>query len=72
MFNRKDFARLAEQLAGIKGRFILSINDRPEIRKLFSGFKIEAVATTYSVSSGAACAATELIVSGPARRGGRR
>jgi len=35
VFSRADFMRLAEMLRGIRGRFILSINDRPEIRELF-------------------------------------
>jgi hypothetical protein len=35
-----------ELLRGISGRFILSLNDRPEVRETFSGFDIEAVETT--------------------------
>ena len=50
LFIRADFTRLAEQLATIKGRFLMSINDVPEIRELFSAFQIEEVKTTYSVS----------------------
>ena len=50
LFGRADFERLAEQLAGIQGRFILSINDRPEIRALFAWASIEAVETTYSIA----------------------
>ena len=49
LFKREDFAVLAEQLAGIKGRFIMSINDTPEIRKLFGGFRIRTVPTRYSL-----------------------
>jgi len=37
IFSRDDFAKLSEQLAGIKGRFLLSINDTPEIREIFVG-----------------------------------
>jgi len=37
-------------LAGIKGRFVLSINDRPEVRELFKEFQIKSVSTTYSAS----------------------
>ncbi|WP_246135582.1 DNA adenine methylase, partial [Pararhodospirillum oryzae] len=32
MFGRADHARLADALLGLKGRFVLSINDVPEIR----------------------------------------
>lgn len=49
MFSRADFARLAEVLAGIEGCFILSLNDVPAVREIFSSFKIFAVATTYSI-----------------------
>ena len=31
---------------------MLSINDRPEIRKLSSGFMLEAVATPYAIRGG--------------------
>jgi DNA adenine methylase len=53
VFDRADFERLAEQLAGIKGRFLLSLNDTPGVREVFGRFDIEAVETTYTVGSGA-------------------
>ncbi|NOX39753.1 MAG: DNA adenine methylase [Alphaproteobacteria bacterium] len=62
MFDRGDFARMADVLAGIKGRFILSINDRAEIRELFGGFHIEPVRLKYTVAAGGAKDAQELIV----------
>ncbi len=49
MFNREDFAAIAKQLSDIKGRFILSINDVPEIRQLFSKFTIIEAPTTYQL-----------------------
>ncbi|KMK68547.1 site-specific DNA methylase [Puniceibacterium sp. IMCC21224] len=49
MFSRADFAALADQLAGINGRFILSINDTPEIRTTFAGFTMAELLTTYTV-----------------------
>lgn len=64
-FARADFERLAEQLAGIRGQFILSINDTPGAREVFSRFDIEAVQTTYSIGTASAKAAKrvgELIV----------
>ncbi len=64
MFSRDDFARLAELMGALKGRFILSINDRPEIRELFEPFTIAPVATTYTVHrSGNGRAAQELLIS---------
>lgn len=50
LFSRAEFAVMAEQLAGIEGRFILSLNDCPEVREIFKGFTIRAVETVYSVS----------------------
>mgnify|MGYP003861539895 CR=1 FL=1 len=63
VFGRADFARLAEQLAGIKGRFLLSINDTPGVREVFGGFDIVEAETTYTVASGGGVRAAELIIS---------
>ena len=63
IFGRDDFARMAELLADIKGRFILSLNDRPEVRDTFSAFDIEAVTTTYTANARAARKAAELLIS---------
>ncbi|NDK34509.1 DNA adenine methylase [Rhodovulum sulfidophilum] len=62
LFDRDQFAELAERLARIKGAFVLSINDRPEIRDLFGAFVIEEVRLTYSVSKSGTTAARELII----------
>lgn len=50
LFSRDDFDRLAAQLEGIKGRFLLSLNDLPEVREMFRKFDIQPVNTTYSAS----------------------
>jgi DNA adenine methylase len=50
IFAREDFEKLATQLRGIKGKFLLSLNDVPEIREIFSGFIIEGVTVTYTCS----------------------
>ena len=47
-FEPKDFETLAQALANIKGRFLMSLNDHPEVRKLFDAFKIRPVALKYS------------------------
>jgi DNA adenine methylase len=33
-----DFERLAKTLKGIKGKFLMTINDSPNVRNLFKGF----------------------------------
>lgn len=71
MFDRAEFERMAAVLSGLQGRFILSINDVPEIRKTFAGFAVKPVSLTYTVArSTNAHQARELIISG--RRSGRR
>lgn len=64
MFGRDDYRALAKVLGNIKGRFLLSINDVPEIRATFDGFAMEEMQTTYSVSKGQRISAGELIISG--------
>lgn len=62
VFARADFAALATQLADIAGRFILSINDTPEVREIFGRFRFEAVETTYTISQSDAQKVSELII----------
>ena len=62
LFAREDFARLAEVLRGIRGRFLLSLNDRPEVRKLFAGFERERVRVRYTMGMDQQIAA-ELLIS---------
>ncbi len=45
----KDYDRIARILSDIKGRFILSINDHPDMREVFKGFNIKPVSLLYSV-----------------------
>lgn len=63
MFAQADFDEMATTLAGISGAFVLSINDRPETRELFSTFEVEEVRLKYTVSKDAATDAREMIVS---------
>jgi DNA adenine methylase len=50
LFERADFERLARLLAGLKGDFLLSLNDAPEVWEIFDRFVIESIETTYSIS----------------------
>lgn len=50
MFERDDFTHLAKQLAGIKGKFLLTINDLPETREIFKDFRQSKVSVRCSVS----------------------
>ena len=65
LFGREQFAVMAGRLAGLKGRFILSINDVPATRAIFGRFAWEEVELSYQVGGGRGTPARELIVSGP-------
>lgn len=62
VFSRDDFAALADQLEGIKGRFVLSINDTPGAREVFGRFHQVQLPVTYTVGAGAAKKVNELVV----------
>ena len=47
-FSEDDFKKLAERLQGLRGRFILSLNDVPEVRSLFARFRIKGVNLHYT------------------------
>lgn len=51
LFSRERFVDLAGALRGIKGRFILSLNDLPEVRETFAGFRFQEVKTSCSIGS---------------------
>ncbi|PCI85794.1 MAG: DNA methyltransferase [Hyphomicrobiales bacterium] len=63
MFKQSDFEVLNELLKGLKGRFILSLNDRPEVREIFNSFEIEVVNVTYTLASKSAKKVGEVMVS---------
>jgi DNA adenine methylase len=50
-------------LSELKGKFILSINDTPEIRSLFKGFKVRREKTIYTATAAAKKRVTELAIS---------
>ena len=65
-FGRDQYQAMANQLAGIAGQFMMSINDTPFIRDTFERFRIDEVETTWMLSSASAGhgkKVTELIVS---------
>ncbi|HBS99157.1 MAG TPA: DNA methyltransferase [Citreicella sp.] len=65
LFKRSDFDELAEQLASLKGRFVLSLNDVPEVRRIFARFHLTEVTTTYGIANaaGGQGARRELLIS---------
>lgn len=49
-FNLDDHVRLRDTLKNIKGKFLLSYNDCPEIRELYSGFPLFDFSRTHSMA----------------------
>ena len=61
LFERADFRRMAELLGGLKGAFVLSLSDVPEVRELFGRFRIERIGVTYKTNG--TKRVTELLIS---------
>lgn len=60
-FSRADFEALRDALEASEARWILSINDVPEIREMFAGHAMEEVSLHYGVGGGQTVA-KELII----------
>jgi len=58
----EDFAHMAERLKELKGKFLLSLNDVPEVRALFDGFVIRDIDLHYSAQKTAGRRYKELII----------
>lgn len=64
MFQRDEFERMADQLSTVRGKFILSLNDHPDVRRIFARFRFDEADLTYTVGGGLkAVKARELIIS---------
>lgn len=48
-FGRDQYERLATTMARMKGKALLTINDHPDIRRLFRGFKYDRAEVRYTV-----------------------
>ena len=62
-FETQDFLDLAAVLKQIQGKFMLSINDHPDIREIFYGFNRREVSLLYTISQTGPVEANELIYS---------
>lgn len=61
-FEEKDYVELADRLKTLKGKFLLSLNNTPEIRQIFRAFNIETLAMTYSSQRKAGKKYQELLI----------
>ena len=57
-----DFIKIADVLKSLKGSFILSLNDHPEIREVFKDFNLTPVKLKYSISAKQPTTGSELII----------
>ncbi len=65
-FSEKDFVDLREILQTIKGKFLMTINDTPEVNEIFGCFSIEKTNLKYSCctsTKGREKLRTELLIS---------
>jgi DNA adenine methylase len=64
-FPFENYERLADFMRRCKGKVMVSINDHPEIRRVFDGFHFEHLSIRYSNSNqrrGKAEVASELVI----------
>jgi DNA adenine methylase len=62
-FPFERYEEIATVMRGIKGKAILTINDHPDMRKVFSGFRIETAEINYTVGgAGKGKTSQEMIV----------
>lgn len=62
-FGLDQYEKMAGLMRSMAGKAILSINDHPDIRRVFAGFQMEQVGIDYNVGGGGkAVARTELII----------
>lgn len=63
-FPFSEYEQMAECLRKLQGKALVSINDHPDIRRVFKGFRMDAVDISYTVGGGARPAKRrELIIS---------
>ncbi|MFZ6871177.1 DNA adenine methylase [Undibacterium sp. Di27W] len=51
-FGIEQYELMADALKKLKGKAIISLNDHPDIRRIFAGFEIDTVPIKYSVGGG--------------------
>jgi len=58
-----DFVEMAQRLKRVKGKFLLSLNDTPEIRTIFKDFRVTSLQLAYSSQRKAGKKYGELFIS---------
>lgn len=61
-FGFEQYERMAELARTVQGSVLISINDHPDIRRVFDGLYIDELAINYTVGGGAGTPARELLI----------
>jgi DNA adenine methylase len=61
LFDRSEYEAMSEVLRGIQGRFTMTLNDHPEVRRTFEWAQLEEVELSYTLS-GKSTKAREVII----------
>lgn len=51
-FGMQEYEKMADIMGRMKGRAILSLNDHPDVRRIFAAFEMETVPIAYTVGGG--------------------
>ena len=51
-FSKDEYVKMADLMGRLKGKAVLSLNDHPEIRRIFGQFQMDSVPITYTVGGG--------------------
>jgi DNA adenine methylase len=58
-----DFVKMAERLGDLRGKFVLSLNDTPEVREIFRAFKVKGIELPYTAQKVAGKRFREVLIS---------
>lgn len=61
-FDLSQYVAMAEAMRTLKGRAMVSLNDHPEMRRIFEGFHIETTDICYTVGGGQGAERRELVI----------
>ena len=61
-FTESQFIDMEQRLRGLQGKFILSLDDRPEVRELFAKFPMQRVDLTYTAKRDTTTRHKELLI----------
>ncbi|GHB30377.1 DNA adenine methylase [Salinicola rhizosphaerae] len=61
-FGVEQYDQLADMIGRIKGKAIISLNDHPEVRRIFADYHIESTGIRYTVGGGKGQDAKEVLI----------